>query len=168
MRTSDISTSRELKLALLKALGISTRHVTDVELDLSDEVALVNVTVAVPACVNGLITHELESYQLVKSPAGDSTATRWDGLGQPLPHPRRPPMADAKAPQASASAAGTQEGCAGCVEFRYIDIAEPQRVCGCNFSMASRVRCPNSPAAARSHALQPGASAAEDSPRSDE
>lgn len=61
-----VSTSREIKLALLKHLGIPATRVCDVELDLTDVIAMVKVTIAVPACVNGLIATEIEQYELVR------------------------------------------------------------------------------------------------------
>ena len=61
----DPSTSMQIKLALLQALGIPVANVCDVELDLSDTIAMLKVAVAVPAWVNGLIVQEVQQFELV-------------------------------------------------------------------------------------------------------
>lgn len=67
----EVASSREIKLALLKHIGIPATHVCDVELDLTDVIAMVKVTILVPAYVNGLIATEIEQYDLVRrSPEG--------------------------------------------------------------------------------------------------
>lgn len=64
----SISSSRDIALAILKAINVSPKTVVDVRLDLSDPIALIQVTHTVPACVNGLITTYLERYDIVKRP----------------------------------------------------------------------------------------------------
>lgn len=65
-----VTTSLALKRALLNAVGIPSANVVDVELDLSQSIAKLKVTLAVPAFVNGLITTELAEYELVSRSQG--------------------------------------------------------------------------------------------------
>ncbi len=64
----EVSSSREIKRALLAAFGLAETHVTDVQLDLSGTIAELRVTYVVPACVNGLVVAEVSKYALVSLP----------------------------------------------------------------------------------------------------
>lgn len=65
---SPIVTSMQLSTAILKACGISSSNVVRVAVDLTGPTALLHVTTTVPAFVNGLITEEMESFELVRRP----------------------------------------------------------------------------------------------------
>lgn len=59
-----ISTSREVGLALLRALGISPRSVNRVELDLSGDVACVRVSVVCRSSMTEQLIAEVRKYEL--------------------------------------------------------------------------------------------------------
>lgn len=67
-KDSQESSSRDIKLSLLKAINVSPTTVVDVRLDLSGPFAVVEVCHTVPASVNGLITTWLEQYDVVRRP----------------------------------------------------------------------------------------------------
>jgi len=62
----NVSTSRSIALAILKAINVSPKTVVDVKLDLSGPLALLQVTHTVPSWVNGMITTQLQEFDLVR------------------------------------------------------------------------------------------------------
>lgn len=61
---NSISTSRQVQLALLEALGISARNVIKVEIDLSGPLALVNVSLVWRNSLTSRLLDEVSKYEL--------------------------------------------------------------------------------------------------------